>query len=781
MERENYYILLDLTIDPPENDPNVIEAAILQKKAEWSRLRNHPTKGLQAQKFINMIPDMEQVMRDETLREQEALAAMGVIEKGKESKISEIDSHIDILMGKGYIATEDIIRLAETHGLEQSDIQERIAAKKDAQYSRVDQQINLRMGKGYLTEAELSKIARQNGVETEELRKRVRCPILKDEKEAGDLKSRPLDKSIEKAINDNLKIVGKVSLYDFLGTAENSDLDILQARAGKKKKELTTVARKDAVGTASNILAGHCLTIFKTNDTRIAYDVSLALAKLASLDSDINIAAANNKIRHEYVGLLIDKAMSFGMDRQEAADYLRDYCQKKKYRIEKKPEKKRKVLITVTAVVISVVVLISVAVMFASIHKKNALKAEYDRLIKTVQTQTEPEKKIQLLEKYVKSHAPGEQVTDAGKRISELKRNISVDRFNRFLKEAEALVQAGEYAKAIGLYNKQLESTMDGDAKKTIKDLIQKSLILSEQRDFEQVTAISLSGEPDQKMALYQKYLADHPDGKNKARVTVLINEMSGEYFIYVTKQLEVFNAAQKWEDGFNLCRKYIEIYDNSNADRLKQLLPDLEEKIRGEKIFAGLVEKAAAKESDYTAALQIFKEYLEAYPDTTVVDKIQKEIVRLNDLIIAQTMDKAAQDMRIQLAKTGGRFIERTKGVVVDTKTGLMWELMDSLAARSSECLTYDESKNYIKNLKTGGFTDWRLPTPGELSGIYTMSPAFPSTGKKSYWTSENFSGYSDGWHVMVDTVTSEDSNHWEIVKKDALECGAVRAVRKP
>ncbi|MDO9264278.1 MAG: hypothetical protein Q7U02_09960 [Desulfosalsimonadaceae bacterium] len=60
-------------------------------------------------------------------------------------------------------------------------------------------------------------------------------------------------------------------------------------------------------------------------------------------------------------------------------------------------------------------------------------------------------------------------------------------------------------------------------------------------------------------------------------------------------------------------------------------------------------------------------------------------------------------------------------------------------------------------------------------------MSPAFPSTGKKSYWSSENFSGYSDGWHVMVDTISSEDSIHWEIVKKDALECGAVRAVRKP
>ncbi len=72
MQRENYYILLELSVDPPENDPEIIEKAIQTKKIEWSRLRNHPTKGLQIQKFINMIPDIENVMRDETLRQEEA-------------------------------------------------------------------------------------------------------------------------------------------------------------------------------------------------------------------------------------------------------------------------------------------------------------------------------------------------------------------------------------------------------------------------------------------------------------------------------------------------------------------------------------------------------------------------------------------------------------------------------------------------------------------------------------------------------------------------------------
>ena len=357
MKRENYYIILDLSVDPPENDRETIEKAIQNKKVEWSRLRNHPTKGLQAQKFINMIPDIQKVMLDDSLRKDEADAALEFLEQGRESKISEIDSHIDILMGKGYIAREDIIRLSEIHGISQAEINERISAKQDAKFSRVDQLIGLRMGKGYILENELVKIAKKHSMDPDELRKRVRCPILKEEKEAENLSIRPLDKSIEKTINDNLKIVTSKSLYDFLGVSENTELKQLQEKAAKKKKSLSAIGKKDAVVTAGLTLAGQCLTIFKTNETRIAYDVSRAKAKLASLDSDIHIAAINNKIRHEYFDALINRAIEFGMDRDEAAAYIQDFCQAKKYRIETKPEKSRRAaLLSVAAIIAAVVV-----------------------------------------------------------------------------------------------------------------------------------------------------------------------------------------------------------------------------------------------------------------------------------------------------------------------------------------------------------------------------------------------------------------------------------------
>ena len=70
MLRENYYVILELSIDPPENDLDIIEKTIQSKKAEWSRMRNHPTKGLQAQKYINMIPNIQEVMLSDELTQK---------------------------------------------------------------------------------------------------------------------------------------------------------------------------------------------------------------------------------------------------------------------------------------------------------------------------------------------------------------------------------------------------------------------------------------------------------------------------------------------------------------------------------------------------------------------------------------------------------------------------------------------------------------------------------------------------------------------------------------
>ncbi|MFO7931345.1 MAG: hypothetical protein R6U97_08050, partial [Desulfosalsimonas sp.] len=404
MERENFYILLELSCDPPETDPEVIEKAITKKQSEWSKLRNHPTKGLHAQKCINMIPEIRRVMKDDALRAKEAEAARELLARDRESKYPEIDRHIDILMGKGYVTPEEKTRLASVHGLDESQIQNRLNARKNEKYRRIDQQITLRMAKGYLTESEVEKIAKRNSAKHEEVMQRVRCPVVKTKKSPEAAAPRKLDRSIEKTIHENLKLLNKSSLYDFLGLPESADLETLQKAAEHKKKQLAKSSKKDAVATASNTLAGQCITIFKSEENRIAYDVSLARAKLAALDSDIDIAGINGKVRPEYFEILVNKAVDFGMEKHEAVQYIRDYCRRKKLAIESAPDKRRKYIITAASAAVIVVIMAAAGAFFYADHRSQARETEFEEMIKQVDNTKQPRAKIQLLQTFADNH-----------------------------------------------------------------------------------------------------------------------------------------------------------------------------------------------------------------------------------------------------------------------------------------------------------------------------------------------------------------------------------------
>ena len=100
------------------------------------------------------------------------------------------------------------------------------------------------------------------------------------------------------------------------------------------------------------------------------------------------------------------------------------------------------------------------------------------------------------------------------------------------------------------------------------------------------------------------------------------------------------------------------------------------------------------------------------------------------------------------------GRYVDHRDGTITDTKTGLMWTQKDSYADLG-KCLDWNDSKNYVSRLNTGGHSDWRLPTVNELTAIYEESkmlmaydnnastplhldPTFASGGAYWYWSSE-------------------------------------------
>ncbi len=70
MQRQNYYLLLELSVDPPENDLKIIEDALKKNQTRWSRNRNHPTKAIQSKHYIGLIPEIRRIMTDPGLRKK---------------------------------------------------------------------------------------------------------------------------------------------------------------------------------------------------------------------------------------------------------------------------------------------------------------------------------------------------------------------------------------------------------------------------------------------------------------------------------------------------------------------------------------------------------------------------------------------------------------------------------------------------------------------------------------------------------------------------------------
>ncbi|MCP4700558.1 MAG: zinc ribbon domain-containing protein [Gammaproteobacteria bacterium] len=286
MNRENYYILLELFLD--EKSQSVIDASIRKKQGEWSRLRSHPTKGMQAKQYIDLIPDIKKVMQNESLRKAEAAQARILYAKIQKEKFAELDKVLKIISAKGKVL-----------------------------------------------ESELKKLLKKfPGIPEQDIRNRISVSIVKDDKtERKNVKVLP--KTTAKVIEDNLKIVrNKHSLYDFLALAPTSSLVSLQRATYKKDAEIKKIAQKNAIVTASSVLLGHCQSVFKTDESREEYDATLAQARLVELDKDIDAAGMSGDIHIREYGLLMETAARLGLHKEEARDYIQKYCRKKNWPVQ---------------------------------------------------------------------------------------------------------------------------------------------------------------------------------------------------------------------------------------------------------------------------------------------------------------------------------------------------------------------------------------------------------------------------------------------------------------
>ncbi|MFO8083671.1 MAG: DUF1566 domain-containing protein [Desulfobacterales bacterium] len=777
MERDNFFIILDLSVDPPQMDPVAIEEAIKRKQTEWSRLRNHPTKGIQAQKYIGIIPEIRKVMMNPELRKKEAKSALEIIRKKEASKFSEIDRHLELLMSKGFIKEEEIFKLAKHHKIATNEIRNRVKQKEKEKFSLLDQQIQDRTQKGYITESEIEALSIIHGMDIKTIRKRISCPVKK-EIITRFQKSKPLDPSIIGVIEDNLKIVGKSSLYDFLEISPDSGIKELQQKAKEKEAEILKIRKKDAQATASGVLVGHCISLFKNEKNKASYDGTRIQAYLSKLNMDIDVAGIEGIIRADNFKYLVNRAVEFGMTPREASSYITKYCKDKKWNIGATARKKGKTKNLFIKIIAILLIFSAIAYYGFNLFAQNKLKNEYASLIEGIERLDKPEEKIQVLKNYLASHPPHKYTDQIQKKYEEYWKKLNFHQYETMINAADALINQKKLDEAMEIY---VQYKKKNPQSLFSENIAQKMAWLTERMEDRDYEALEKTQKitAEEKIIAYRKYLEKYPSGKHHQNIISLLSDLSDVYYISLMDELTRCESAETWTKCIQLSETFINTYpDDIRSSELKTLRKKYRQRYREEMIFNELKSKANEKGPDYKAAKKIFISYLKLNPDSSLKDRIQQEITLLEKTEKEAEKREKVQNIEDQINKTGGRFVIDNEDVVFDKNTKLMWTLWDSNESATINCLDYETAHQYVAELNTGGYEDWRIPTPKELTVLYQTKPFFPLKNSEWYWTSVSYKSYSDQWVQMVD-IFATDPDTTAKQRIDSRRCGAVRAVR--
>ena len=105
-----------------------------------------------------------------------------------------------------------------------------------------------------------------------------------------------------------------------------------------------------------------------------------------------------------------------------------------------------------------------------------------------------------------------------------------------------------------------------------------------------------------------------------------------------------------------------------------------------------------------------------------------------------------------------------------------MIWCAFDSYLDMQKH-LRYESAMRYVKRIRYGGYSDWRLPSEEELRSIYKKKPFFPTASEgKWYWSA------NQGGGQMVPIVTTERETEWRMTRIEAdIGRGSIRAVRGP
>lgn len=399
-------------------------------------------------------------------------------------------------------------------------------------------------------------------------------------------------------------------------------------------------------------------------------------------------------------------------------------------------------------------------------------------MLSNVDSQSELEEKQKILTQYVKTPDHNEYKLLAENKIQEIQQLIVERALEESLRQADSALKSNNFGKVTSIYEQFLAQYPSGICAQKIKQKQSALSRLIEDRAFQQLNDVIVTA-PADRMATYRQFLENHPTSHHREKVRKLIDGMHEEYYLFLKKKIAAYQAQEEWTQCALLCDQFLAIYPkHKRTTAVTELRLVFNEKARYQKIMKNLTRLAKLKGADYQAARQVYSDYLAAYPASLIADQVKQEMLKLDALVQSRKLEGYKKKVRSILKNSAGRFSENKDGVITDKKTGLMWCLLDSREC-AGKCMDYESAVQYVKDLKSGGYEDWRFPTAVELETLYKKQAAFLGGDAVWYWTAQSYVRYAGGWSKLIDILILQDGSDWRHEKKETWECGAVRAVR--
>jgi hypothetical protein len=274
-----------------------------------------------------------------------------------------------------------------------------------------------------------------------------------------------------------------------------------------------------------------------------------------------------------------------------------------------------------------------------------------------------------------------------------------------------------------------------------------------------------------ERISRLKKYVTQNPSGEHLEEATQEL------------KELEEKRDMMSWKEATESCAD-AQISIESKIGLLEGFL---QRNVSGKYLSDAKAKLSALKREQASRSWEDVARYCDNQ-ETEISDRISKLRLFINQ----NPTGEFVQDAQLKLGKLR-RFLEEEKrirhriaeigntyvyhnGTITDIRTGFMWCAFDSYLDLQ-KCLKHQSATTYVKRIKYGGYTDWRLPSEEALRSTYNNKPFFPTANEaKWYWTSNLGSGH------MVPVVTTERQTGWRMEQIELdIGCGSVRAVRGP